>query len=389
VLLRLAAAAIAGGRRRSAWAAGAVGVSVALSVSIATMVGSFRTSVTHWAEETLRADLSVRPLSAQPDVPRGHLDPALVERLRERYGADAVDPTYLSSGYFLADGARRERITILGEDLRVRSLRSAAQIVSGGPADVVLRRASTERGVLVNEAFALRFGAGVGSRIALELGEDRVEREVVGIARDYGDSRGVVTLDWSDYLEHVPDSGPRAIGIYLPTTLDADAERAALSALETDFPVSVLSNQQVRGLVLDTFERTFAITSSLQIVAALVAGLAVVSVLFALVTERRSELALIGALGGSRAQVAGVVCTQAGMLGMLGSLGGALAGLVIGVILVVVVNRQSFGWTLELVWPWTFVAWTLAWVVVASVLMSFAPALAAARASVVQTLREN
>ena len=129
--------------------------------------------------------------------------------------------------------------------------------------------------------------------------------------------------------------------------------------------------------MLAIFERTFAVTAALRVVAAVVAAIAVLTVLFALVSERQRELAVLRVLGASRRQVLGVVLGQAGLLGALGAAGGTAAGLAIGWVLVKVVNVQSFGWSLAFQPPWAAVLWTVLAVVPAAILAGLAPALAA------------
>jgi putative ABC transport system permease protein len=141
--------------------------------------------------------------------------------------------------------------------------------------------------------------------------------------------------------------------------------------------------------VLQAFERTFAITTAMYLVAAVVSVVAVATVLFTLVGERRRELATIRVVGGSRAQIVRMVVTEAGLLALAAAAAGAVAGLVVGVILVKVVNLQSFGWSLELVLPWSQLVPLAAWVVAACLLAGLAPALAAARQHPAEVLREE
>ena len=127
----------------------------------------------------------------------------------------------------------------------------------------------------------------------------------------------------------------------------------------------------------------------MYLVAAVVSVVAIVTVLFTLVGERRGELATVRALGGSRSQIVRMVVAEAGLLGLAAAVQGALAGLVVGVILVKVVNLQSFGWSLELVLPSASLAWMAAWVVLACLLAGLAPAVAAARLQPAAVLREE
>jgi putative ABC transport system permease protein len=199
-----------------------------------------------------------------------------------------------------------------------------------------------------------------------------------------------VIVDRSDYASVAPADGPRQITIFLAPGADVAATRAELAtALGERFAVDVLDNRELRTYVLDVFENTFAITRALQVVASIVAVLAVSSVLSALVSERRAELALLSAIGASRAQIGASVCLQAGSLGAIGAALGALAGLVIGYVLVAVVQPQSFHWTLEFREPWEALATTPGAIVVACIASGLWPAARATRASLHADLRED
>lgn len=372
--LRLALASLSAGRRRAAWAAGAVGVATSLSVSIAVMVTSFRQSVVAWTDESLKADLSVRPALVATGVPLGGLD-AEVERVAvEICGRDAVLP------YHVSEGALGDRAIVLaGADFRLGSRRGPLQLVEDGRDErAVLAQAHEHREVLVNEALHAHTGLGIGDLLHVQVRGRDIARRIAGVVRDYGDSRGTVTLDLPDFLALHPGHAPQQLAIFLDDAAGAQDTRAALQArLSGTHKVDVLLVKDLRAQVLEVFERTFAITGALQAVSAVVALVAVLVVLHALVAERRKDLALLSAIGASRAQIVGGVCLQAALLGLLGAGTGAVAGLVIGLVLVDVVNLQSFGWTLELVQPWWQVASTMALVAVACVLAALPPSRAA------------
>lgn len=383
--LRLACAALAAGRRRAAWAAGAVGVAVTLSISIAAMVHSFRETVVEWTDASLRADFSIRPLTSRDGLPVGRLDPAVLDAAAAVVGRDALDPYHAADALYEA-----EKITVTGVDFDLAARRGGPRLLDGAdPADAI--RAAAERpGAFVNEAFARRFGVEKGQRIRVEIAGYPLERTVGGVFRDYGDSRGIVTIDLEDFLTYFPGDAPLTIGVHLPLEADRTAARAALeSALGARYQLEVLPNADIRARVLDVFDRTFAITTALQGVSALVAVVAVLSVLYALVAERRADLALLSAIGAARWQLGGLVVSQAAILGLLGSGAGAIAGLVVGVILVAVVNVQSFGWTIDFHQPWALLARTIAGVVVACGVAGLLPARQTDPRRIADALREE
>lgn len=372
--LRLALASLSAGRRRAAWAAGAVGVATSLSISIAVMVTSFRQSVVAWTDESLKADLSVRPALVATGVPLGGLD-AEVERMAiEVCGRDAVAP------YHVAEAAMGDRAVVLaGADFRLGSRRGPLQLVDDGRDERAVLAQAHERGeVLVNEALHVHTGLGTGDMLHVQVRGRDIARRIAGVVRDYGDSRGTVTMDLPDFLAAHPRHAPQQLAIFLAEPSQASATQEELRRrLSATHKVDVLLVRDLRAQVLEVFERTFAITGALQAVSAIVALVAVLVVLHALVAERRKDLALLSAIGAARSQIVGGVCVQAALLGLLGAGAGAVAGLVIGLVLVDVVNLQSFGWTLELVQPWWQVASTMALVAVACVLAALPPSRAA------------
>jgi putative ABC transport system permease protein len=120
-----------------------------------------------------------------------------------------------------------------------------------------------------------------------------------------------------------------------------------------------------------------------------VAVLAVLTVLYALLDEQRRELGVLRALGASRTQTGGFVLAQSAVIGVSGTLLGVVAGFAIGVVLVKVVNLQSFGWTMRLMAPWPSLAGTPTAVAVACVLAGLPPALMAARSHPREALHED
>lgn len=343
----LAQSALAAARGRAAWAAGAVGVAVALAVAMGAMVGSFRTSVVAWTAETLRADLSLRPLASPAGANVGGLAPELVERVRALVGTSAVDAYHECAATLAGQSVR-----LGGGELAVLAREGGVPFLDGRDSRVVFAEALARGGALVNEPCARRFGLARGSIVRLETARGTLEREVVGVYRDYSGHLGRVVLDNADYARLAPAAGPESVSLFLPEGADLAAVRAQLEReLAHEFALEVRDNAEVRAEVLRVFEQTFAVTIGLQGLASLVAALAVVLVLVALVRERERDLAVVRVLGGSRRQIFALVSAQALLLGLAGALGGLALGLVVGWLLVTVLNVQSFGWSLEFAPP--------------------------------------
>jgi putative ABC transport system permease protein len=244
--------------------------------------------------------------------------------------------------------------------------------------------------VVVNEAFALRFDKRRGDRVKIDVAGRSIDKRIAGVFRDFGGAAGQVFLDGEEFRALLPADAPREIALFLPDGIEPAAARARLlAALPDDVRVEVVSVGELRERVLEVFERTFAITHGMQAVAAGVAVIAVLTVLFALLVERRSDVGVLRALGASPGQIAGMVGAQAGLLGGIGALAGSVAGLAIGWILVAVVQVQSFRWTLDFELPWAVLAQTCAAVTLVCALAGLWPALVASRWSPRELLREE
>ena len=383
--IRIAQAALEAGRGRAAWAAGAVGIAVALAVSMTTMIGSFKRSVVDWTETTMRSDLYLRPRPGANGVATGTLDPEVVRATRAALPEALLDPFHASD---ITHGGAR--VTLGGAAFAVTAQVGGVPFLDGRPSERVFVRALEAGQVVVNEPFARRFGVGIGDAIELQTGAGPVAREVAGVYRDYSNHMGLVVTDLADYLVLQPDEGPASVSIFLPEGAEPREARARLlGALGGRFELDALLNGELRGEVVRVFDQTFAVTVALQLVAAVVAVIAVLLVLYALVGERRRELAVVRVLGGSRRQVLGLVISQAGLLGAAGAGGGLAAGLAVGWVLVKVVNLQSFGWSLDFAPPWGPVAWTVLAVVPASLVAGLGPALATLRSAPEEVLRET
>ena len=107
--------------------------------------------------------------------------------------------------------------------------------------------------------------------------------------------------------------------------------------------------------MLEVFDKTFAITYSLEIIAILVAVLGLFNTLVSLILERKREIGILRFIGAFKGQVKRMVLIEAGILGLIGSVMGFIAGVIVSYILIFVINKQSFGWTIQVHFPYLFI----------------------------------
>jgi putative ABC transport system permease protein len=210
---------------------------------------------------------------------------------------------------------------------------------------------------------------------------------IEGVFYDYSVDAGAVLMDRSLYAHLFHDDRTESLALYLEPGASVPEVRARFLQLAPGLLLHVTPNAELRRRVLAVFDETFRITWVLQAIALLVSVLGVVSTLTALVLQRRHELAVLRATGAGRAQVRTLVLVESGLLGVAGATLGAVAGLVLALLLVHVINRQFFGWTIRLsLEPAVFVQ-ALLLMTLAATLAGLLPARLAVRGATAAALR--
>jgi putative ABC transport system permease protein len=187
-------------------------------------------------------------------------------------------------------------------------------------------------------------------------------------------------MDTATMTRHFGAQRPTGLTVYLRDGEQAAAVRAdMLARLDGADGIFIYTNRALRAEVLRIFDSTFAVTYALQVIAIIVALLGIVGTLMTLVIERKRELGILRAVGASRRQVRAMVMAEAAMLGTISQAAGIVLGLLLALILVYVVNLQSFGWTIHLSIPWASLAQMSVLVVITTLLAGLYPAQRAMR----------
>ncbi|HEX7078249.1 MAG TPA: ABC transporter permease [Candidatus Eisenbacteria bacterium] len=371
---RLAAATAIAARRRLSVSVAALLLSYAIVWGMASLVESFRVTVDAWAGSTLRADLWITPQSRAGSPAEGTMPASWSARLAalpEVADVDAFRVREIAIGGDLCFlGAGRSDVLARHGFLPLVDRRDAAPL---------LRRLPNARLALVSEPLARRRRLAPGMRLSLDTPTGRHDYGILAVYRDYSSDRGYVILDRTTYRADFGDSLVSTYALYLKPGIPRSAGAAAAArAVGPGELIRVTDTRTIREEVRRVMRRTFAVTDALEIVAAAVALLSVLGTLAALVLTRRREIGALRAIGASRLQVVRALLLEAALLALSGLLLGALTGCLLGGVLVHVLNRESFGWTLALAMPWRRTAILAAALFVAALLAALPPARRAA-----------
>ncbi len=381
-LPRLAAAELERAPVRNAVAVSALMVGLALMIGVSVMIHSFRQTVDLWLDQTVKADLIVAPPTWLGDGPEWALPESVHQRLQALPGVVAAD-----SYRDVRMDYRDRPVRVVARDLLVHARHSRYLFLEGDSATVLTETVHGEQAI-VSETFARQFSLRRGDRIALPTPHGPVELPIAGVFYDYSTDGGKIVLDRSLYARHWDDRNATVVPLYLASGADPEeVRRAVLERLQGDPPVMILTNGELKREVLRIFDQTFAITYALEVIAVTVALLGIANTLLAGILERQRQLAVLRAIGGTPAQVGRLILWESGLLGLAGTVLGGAAGLVLSVLLVEVINKQSFGWTIVFHPAPGILLEAAALALLATVLAGYWPARRAARLPVAESLQ--
>ena len=328
---------------RTSLAIVALSIAVSATVGVSIMVGSFRASVADWLEETLQSDLYISATLSDTSRIEGTLDPHWLQRVQT-----LPDVVSVSTG-------RNAKLEINDTKVPMLVLKPGEHSGRGfkylnAARDDVWQSFLSHDVLLVSEPFAYHQQVKAGDRVTVQTDvAGKVELEIAGVYQDYSATQGMVVLPRRVYEKYWSDRGISTIGLMLSTDADVAAITQQLHAWagESEKAVLVRSNKTIRDFSLKVFDRTFAITNVLRVLVVIVAFIGVFSALMALFLEKGREYSILRATGITPTQLRRLVLLQSGLIGLLAGLLSLPLGWVMSEILIEVINRRSFGWTMQ------------------------------------------
>ncbi len=368
VQIELAVRQLRGAPGQSMLSLATIVASVSLLVSMAIMVASFRSSLAAWLEQVLPADLYLRT-SAAGDA--AALSPRDQDDLARVPGIRRIEYTRAQS---IILAPERPPITLLARPVDARDPGARLALVSG----FVVPRDGEPPPAWVSEAMADLYGFTLGRVIELPIAGRNQRFTVAGIWRDYVRTQGAAVIDRDRYIRLSADRSANDAALWLEPGVDPGALMPAIrAAVSGAGRLDLAVPGEIRRLSLQTFDRTFAITYVLEL-AALVIGLTGLSSSFgALVLARRREFGMLRHVGMTRRQIGAMLAAEGFAVSALGLAVGLTLGWVLSLVLIRVVNRQSFHWSMDLAVPWAALGVFCAVMLVAASLTAIAAARAA------------
>lgn len=400
VIGRLAPRDIVRSLSRTSVAIAALMVAVSVIVGVSIMVGSFRGTVVQWLDQTLQADIYVSPPSTTANRVLGKLDPFVVDALRQWPELDEV-VTYNDAEVTV----KALTYPVQGQSVtqptqRPVKLISAAGDVSHGQRPYAWKRTpgidpwqflDAGEGVIISEALTARENL-IEPPTAITLDTPLGLRDfpVIAVFYDYSSDRGTVILDNDVYQSLWNDSSIASLGLFVKPgqAVESIATRVR-QQFQSRQALVAQSNRTLRQQSIDIFDRTFAITQALRLLAIVVAFIGVLSALMSLQLERTREVGILRAMGMTPRQFVSMTLLETGLMGSIAGFLAMPLGYALAWILIYVINIRSFGWTLQmqLAPSYFWQAWAVA--VIAALLAGIYPAVRMGRMVIATAVREE
>jgi len=353
-------------------------VSAALCVAMAIMVFSFRVSLEEWLAGVVSADLYVRSGGGGES---GFLTLEEQRRVAQLPEIAGIEPL------------RYDRLAIAGDPLPLSLVARPidARILKGfRPEPREMPPPSSQIDVWISEAARDLHGWHAGDRLTLAIRGKEVPVRVAGVIRDYARTWGAVMMPLEDYRRVTGETRAHDLALHLARGVDSRAAEAAIRrALPQASGLAFEDAKELRERSLEIFDRSFAVTYALEAAAILIGLAGVTSSFAALAWSRRREFGMLRFLGLRRGDVLRLLVLEGAATGMLGALIGLAAGIAISAVLVHVVNRQSFHWTLEMHWPLGTLAALLAAIVALCAFGARASGAFAVRSEAVSAVKDD
>jgi putative ABC transport system permease protein len=340
---RLALLQLRGAPGQAAVSLAAVVASVSLMVSMAIMVASFRISLDSWLERILPADVYVRASAAGDTAYMTADDQARIAALPGVRHAE-----FLREQQLLLDPSK-PRVVLLARTIDATNLTRQLQLVSAQ----MTPAPGAPPPVWVNEAMVDLYAFALGSVVEIPVAGKPTTFTVAGVWRDYARPQGAIAIERERYIALTGDRGATSAALWL---VPGTGVEQVSGAIEREIPggarLEIAAPGEIREFSLKAFDRTFAVTYALELAAVVIGLFGLSSSFGALVLSRRREFGMLRHIGMTRRQIGSMLATEGLTVTGIGLVAGFGLGWLIGLVLVHVVNRQSFHWGMELSVPW-------------------------------------
>jgi putative ABC transport system permease protein len=340
---RMAPRNVSNALSRTSIAVAALMVAISVTIGVSLMIGSFRQTVITWLDQTLVGDIYISVPGFAANQSSATLNPNVLQAISSWSGIERIDvirTVWVDSprGPLQLNASNNPSVT------RERIFVSAI----GNPVQV--KDAFEAGAILISEPLARRLDLfDKNAHLPLFTSKGEMDFPIAGIFYDYSSTQGSVLMELDIYRAYWEDDAITGIGLRLSPDVNSDHLAIELGeSLGLIQNLVIRPNQALRADVMEVFDRTFAITGALQLLATLVAFIGILSALLSLHLERFGEIGILRSIGLTVRQLWTMIMVETGLMGFVAGILAMPTGITLAIILIYIINRRSFGWTLQM-----------------------------------------
>ena len=376
VITGLMLARLANAPNQASIALAGVLASFALMVAMAIMVSSFRMSVDDWLQQLLSADLYVRTATGGEN---GVLQAAEQTQVAAIAGVVRAEK---SRNLSLTLDPARPPVALIARSANSELVERVLPLV--GPSIAGLARP-----VWISEAMVDLYGWQPGQQVMLPIGMQRHPFTVAGVWRDYARQSGALQIRLPDYQLLSGDLTVNDMALWVKSEHSTTQVRQQLAALPFGSTLEFAEPGEIRAISLKIFDRSFVVTYLLEGVAMIIGLFGVAATFSAQTLSRAREFGMLRHVGVTRRQILMLLAGEGALLATLAIAAGFFLGWCISLILVFIVNPQSFHWTMQLHMPWGLLTVVAAVLLLSAAVTALASGKLAIAGSAVRAVRED
>lgn len=318
----------------------ALAVAISATIGVSIMISSFRLSVQDWLAGLLQADIYISQVDGGP---ASGIDPQLLTKIEHLPGVKRFATARWRNLWH-----NDKQMQLLVRDMD-RQTYTAYRFREGGDNNS-WRQFTTTDSVIVSEPYAYHNNVKAGDLIELPTDRGKHAFKVVGVFVDYSSDQGIICLYRKVYDRWWKDRQVSSMSLYLDPAQDSDKFAAGLNhGLLAKYNLTARPNRSLRNLSMKIFDRTFAITEVLRVLTFIIAFIGILGALLAIQLERDREFAVLRAYGITPWGLRRLVLSETGLMGTIAGLIAVPLGITLAAILIYVINRRSFGWSMDFV----------------------------------------
>jgi putative ABC transport system permease protein len=367
---------------RTAITIAALMTALAMLISISIMIQSFRKTVDVWVGQAITADIILTPASFAVSGWSAFIPQEVIDYSTAHPDVEGADLVRVSEIEY------QERPVLLWAAVTsVLLRRNRLTFIRGDEAEII-ERVTNHGEIIVSETFSLKSGIREGENLLLQTPRGPRRFTIAGVFYDYTTENGMIIIDLGIYRKIWNDLRINRTALFLRNPDRLEIARAEIvKRFSGKYQILAVSNRELREEILQIFDQTFSVAHALKVIAFIVAILGIVNSMLALVIERERDFGILRAIGTFKKQIRKMTLLEAQLMGMASFFLGSGSGIFLSMILIFVINKQSFGWTIQFfLTPSVFVQ-SLVLVVVAAFLAGLIPAHMAAKKQVADAVK--